>query len=62
MEASDREEWQELMKVVMVLQEDIADVNKRIFELWKKVDEKLDKENKDDVVKRTSKGNDTEYS
>lgn len=47
MERNDRQEWQELMKRVMVLQADTADLNERIFELWKKLDEKLDKENDD---------------
>lgn len=39
----DLEKWQEMMKELMVLKEDFADFQKRLFKLYKKVDEKLDR-------------------
>ena len=41
MNEADRKEWQEIMKKIMVIVEDLADIQKRLFKLWKTVDEKL---------------------
>lgn len=41
--ADNRKEWQEMMKKIMVLIEDAAEFQKRLFKLWKEVDKRLDK-------------------
>ena len=46
MNAEKRDEFESLMKELMVLQGDLADLNKRFYELWKKVDDKLNGEDK----------------
>lgn len=41
MDEDERKEQQDMMKKIMVIVEDVADIQKRLFKLWKKVDEKL---------------------
>lgn len=43
MTEEDRKEWQDMMKKIMVLVENAADLQKQLFKLWKEVDEKLDR-------------------
>jgi hypothetical protein len=41
MTEEDRKLWQEAMKKIMVIVEDLADLQKRLFKLWDEVDKKL---------------------
>lgn len=43
MTEEDRKEWQDMMKKIMVLIEDAGEFQKRLFKLWKEVDEKLNR-------------------
>jgi hypothetical protein len=40
----EKEDWRAIMKEVMVLQAEYADLSRRFFDLWKRVDDKLNGE------------------